>query len=149
MAAAAPGEGTWIVLYDGVCGFCKWILGGLLRLDPDRRLRPLALQQPEAAALLSELEPDLWMTSFHLVSPQGELVSAGEALPALLRLVRGGRYLAAVLARFPVFTGGSYRWIAEHRTQLSRLVPGSWKRWGAERVREREVSKSVRRGTST
>jgi predicted DCC family thiol-disulfide oxidoreductase YuxK len=149
MAVDPPGEGAWIVLYDGVCGFCKWILGGLLWLDADRRLRPLALQRPEASALLSELDPDLWMTSFHLVSPEGELLSAGEALPALLRLVRGGRYLAAALACFPALTGAGYRWIAEHRTQLSRLVPGSWKRWGAERVREREVSNSVRRGTST
>jgi predicted DCC family thiol-disulfide oxidoreductase YuxK len=149
MAAGAPREGAWIVLYDGVCGFCKWILGGLLKLDPDRRLQPLALQRPEAGTLLAELDPELWMTSFHLVSPEGELLSAGEALPALLRLVRGGRYLAAALARFPNLTAASYRWIAEHRTGLSRLVPGSWKRWGAERVREREVSNSVRRGTST
>jgi predicted DCC family thiol-disulfide oxidoreductase YuxK len=139
MDAGAGGEGTWIVLYDGVCGFCKWILGVLLRLDPDRRLRPLALQRPEAGALLSELDPDRWMTSFHLVSPEGELLSAGEALPALLRLVRGGRLPAAVLTRFPVLTAASYRWIAEHRTQLSRPVPGRWKRWGAARVREREA----------
>jgi predicted DCC family thiol-disulfide oxidoreductase YuxK len=139
MAHDPPGEGTWIVLYDGACGFCKWILGGLLRLDPDRRLQPLALQRPEADVLLAKLDPDLWMTSFHLISPTGELSSAGEALPALLRLVRGGRYPATALARFPGFTAATYRWIAEHRTQLSRLVPGRWKQWGAERVREREV----------
>lgn len=136
--AGAPGEGKWIVLYDGVCGFCKWILGGLLRLDSDRRLRPVALQRPEAGDLLSELDPDLWMASFHLVSPEGELLSAGEALPALLRLVRGGRFPAAALARFPAFTGGIYRWIAEHRMGLSRLVPGRWKQRGAELVRDRE-----------
>jgi predicted DCC family thiol-disulfide oxidoreductase YuxK len=147
--AGADGKGTWVVLYDGVCGFCKWILGGLLWLDSDLRLRPLALQRPEAAGLLSELDPDLWMTSFHLISPEGQLLSAGEALPALLSQVRGGRYLAAPFARFPALTGAGYRWIAEHRTQLSRLVPGRWKRWGAGRVREREVSNSVRGGTST
>jgi predicted DCC family thiol-disulfide oxidoreductase YuxK len=139
MAVGAQGEGTWIVLYDGACGFCKWILGGLLRLDPDRRLRPLALQRPEAGALLSELDPDLRMASFHLVSPDGELSSAGKALPALLGLIRGGSRPAAALARFPAITAASYRWIAEHRTQLSRVVPGSWKRWGAARVREREA----------
>jgi predicted DCC family thiol-disulfide oxidoreductase YuxK len=149
MATDPPAEGTWIVLYDGVCGFCKWVLGGLLWLDPDHRLQPLALQRPEADGLLSELDPDLWMTSFHLVSPEGELLSAGEALPALLRLVRGGGFPAAALARFPALTDPGYRWVAAHRTQLSRLVPGRWKRWGAERVREREVSNSVRGGTST
>jgi predicted DCC family thiol-disulfide oxidoreductase YuxK len=136
---ASEPERQWVVLYDGACGFCKWILGGLLWLDRDRRLRPLALQRQEAEAFLSEVEPELWMASFHLVTPDGELLSAGDALPPLLRLVRWGRFPAAVLARFPRLTGTSYRWIAEHRTRLSRFVPRRWKRRAAERVRKREA----------
>jgi len=135
---APGGQEQWIVLYDGACGFCKWILGGLLWLDRDRRLRPLALQQEEAQGLLTELDPDLWMASFHLVTPDGVLASAGEALPSLLRLVRGGRLPAAVLERCPGLTARGYRWIAENRTALSRFVPRRWKRRAAERVRDRE-----------
>jgi predicted DCC family thiol-disulfide oxidoreductase YuxK len=136
---APRGQEQWIVLYDGACGFCKWILGGLLWLDRDRRLRPLALQRQEAESLLSELDPDLWMTSFHLVTPGGGLLSAGEALPSLLRLVRGGRLPAAVLERFPTITARGYRWIAENRTALSRFVPRRWKTRAARSVREREA----------
>lgn len=129
----------WIVLYDGACGFCKWILAVLLWLDRDRRLRPMALQREEARPLLGELDPEEWMASFHLVTPQGDLLSAGAALPPLLRLVRGGRLPAAVLARFPGLTASSYRWIAENRIRLSRFVPRRWKRRAAERVRAREA----------
>jgi predicted DCC family thiol-disulfide oxidoreductase YuxK len=127
-----------VVLYDGACGFCKWTLGWLLRLDRDRLLRPMALQAEEAEGLLSGMTPELRMASFHLVAPGGDLLSGGEALPPLLRLIRGGRAPAAALARFPALTGRGYRWIAEHRTRLSRFVPGRWKRRAAERVRERE-----------
>ena len=136
---APRGQQQWILLYDGACGFCKWILAGLLWLDRDRRLRPLALQREEAEGLLSELDPDLWMASFHLVTPDGVLRSAGEALPPLLGLVRWGRFPAAVLARFPRLTGAGYRWIAAHRIELSRFVPRRWKRRAAERVGEREA----------
>lgn len=133
------GQEQWIVLYDGACGFCKWILGWLLWLDRDQLLRPLALQRQEAERFRSDLDPDLWMASFHLVTPEQALSSAGEALPALLRLVRGGRLPAAILERFPALTARSYRWIADNRTALSRFVPRRWKRRAAERVREREA----------
>ena len=45
----------WLVLYDGDCGLCKWLLAGLLRFDRAGRLRPLALQRPEAEALLADV----------------------------------------------------------------------------------------------
>ena len=141
--ADAEGGQKWIVLYDGACGFCKWILGGLLRLDREGRLRPVALEGEEADSLLSGLGVEERMTSFHLVSPQGSRLSGGEGLPALLRLVWGGRVPAAVLARFPRLTASGYRWIAANRIQLSRFVPGRWKRRAAERVREREAEAGV------
>jgi len=127
-----------VVLYDGACGFCKWTLGWLLRLDRDWRLRPMALQDEEADMLLAGMEPELRMASFHLLTPGGDLLSGGEALPPLLRLIRGGSAPAAALGRFPALTGRGYRWIAEHRTRLSQFVPARWKRRAAERVRERE-----------
>jgi len=131
--------GRWIVLYDGACGFCKWILAGLLWLDRDQRLQPVALQREEARPLLAELDPEEWMASFHLVTPQGELLSAGEALPPLLRLVRGGHLPADAFARFPGFTARGYRWIAANRIRLSRFVPRRWKQRAAEQVRLREA----------
>lgn len=134
----ARSQQCWLVLYDGDCGLCKWLLAGLLRFDRDGRLRPLALQRPEAEALLADLEPAERMASMHLVSPQGRRTSAGAALPALLKLLSGGRLPAAILERFPRFTSAGYGWIAAHRIGISRFVPGRLKRRAGERVRERE-----------
>lgn len=138
---AQPSQ-RWLVLYDGDCGFCKWLLAGLLRLDRARRLRPIALQSPEAEVLLADLDPAERMASMHVVSPDGARTSAGEALPALLGLLSGGRGPAALLARFPRFTRVGYRWVATHRIGISRFVPPRWKRRAAERVRERELESS-------
>lgn len=129
----------WLVLYDGDCGFCKWLLAGLLRFDRAERLRPIALQRPEAEALLADLDPGRRMESMHVVAPDGTRASAGEALPALLGLLRGGRAPAAVLARFPRLTSAGYRWVATHRIGISRFVPRRAKQRAAERVREREL----------
>jgi predicted DCC family thiol-disulfide oxidoreductase YuxK len=134
-----PAEQRWTVLYDGDCGFCKWLLAGLLRFDGARRLRPLALQRPEAGALLADLDPVERMESMHLVAPEGTRTSAGEALPSLLRQLRGGRLPAALFARFPRLTSAGYSWVAANRIGISRFVPARWKRRAAERVREREL----------
>ena len=139
MARPSAQPQRWIVLYDGDCGFCKWLLALLLRFDRARRLRPVALQGPEAEALLADLEPAERMASMHVVAPDGTRASAGEALPALLGLLSGGGLPAAVFARFPRLTSVSYQWIATHRIGISRFVPRRWKRRAAERVREREL----------
>jgi acetyl esterase len=128
----------WTVLYDADCGFCMWLLAALLGWDRAGRLLPLALQRPEAGALLPEIAPAERMASWHLLSPTGARLSGGAALPAVLRLLPGGRLPAAGLERIPGLTERGYRWVADHRSGLSRLVPGGAKRRGGERVRRRE-----------
>jgi predicted DCC family thiol-disulfide oxidoreductase YuxK len=131
-------SGPWTVLYDSDCGFCKWLLSGLLRWDRAARLRPLALQRPEAAELLHDLTPAERMASWHLISPAGRRHSGGAALPHLLRLLPAGRLPSAAFARIPRLSDRGYRWVAEHRSQLSKLVPSGAKARAAQRVRERE-----------
>jgi hypothetical protein len=43
-----------------------------------------------------------------------------------------------VLVRVPGLTDRGYRWTAEHRAQLAKLVPARVKRRARERVRQRE-----------
>ncbi len=129
---------TWAILYDADCGFCQWLLAGLLRWDRARTLQPIALQRPEADELLGDLTPAERIASWHLISPTGERRSGGAALAPLLRLLPGGRFPAAVCARFPRLAERGYRSVAAHRAQLSRLVPAGLKRRAAERVGERE-----------
>jgi predicted DCC family thiol-disulfide oxidoreductase YuxK len=134
----SPSGDRWTVLYDADCGFCKWLLSGLLRWDRAGRLRLIALQKPAATELLPELSPAERMGSWHLISPAGDRRSGGAALAPLLRLLPGGRFPAGAFARLPKLTDGAYRWVAGHRSRLSALVPAGAKRRAADRVRERE-----------
>jgi predicted DCC family thiol-disulfide oxidoreductase YuxK len=133
------GECRWVVLYDADCGFCKWLLSALLRWDRATRLRPIALQRSEADDLLRDLTPAERRASWHVISPAGERLSGGDAVPALLRLLPAGRLPAAGFARFPRLTKRGYRWVAEHRSQLSKLVPASAKERAGRRVDRRET----------
>jgi predicted DCC family thiol-disulfide oxidoreductase YuxK len=131
-------EGRWTVLYDADCGFCNWALSALLRWDRGGRLRPVALGRPEADRLLHDLTPDERTASWHLISPTGERRSGGAALPPLLRTLPGGRVPAAVFGRAPRLTDRGYRWVAEHRAELSRWLPSDAKRRARRFVRQRE-----------
>jgi predicted DCC family thiol-disulfide oxidoreductase YuxK len=135
-----PAGDRWVVLYDGDCGICNWLLAGLLRWDRAARLRPIALQRAEADVLLAGLEPAERMASWHLISPDGVRRSGGAAIAPLLGLLPRGRVPAAAVARFPGLAARGYLWVAEHRTQLSRWVPTSMKQRARERVGQREQS---------
>ena len=130
------------MLYDDGCGFCKWILAGILDWDRHHRVAPRALKSEEAEALLADLSPEEQLASWHLVSPEGERASAGAALAPLLRLLPGGRIPARGVASFPRFTNRAYGWVASHRAQLSRAVPGALKRRAGERVRRAEAGRT-------
>jgi predicted DCC family thiol-disulfide oxidoreductase YuxK len=114
---------AWAVLYDPVCGFCRWSLAQLLALDRHRVLRPVALATSEADELLADLTPEQRAASWHLVAPNGRRWSAGAAAPPLLRLLPRGRAPAALLERMPRTTERAYRWVADHRSWFSRLIP--------------------------
>jgi predicted DCC family thiol-disulfide oxidoreductase YuxK len=117
-----------LVLYDADCGFCRSALALLLQADRQRRLRPLALGTPAADELLADLTPEQRAGSWHLVMPDGSRSSAGAALAPLLALLPGGSLPAAVVASIPGPTERGYRWVAEHRSKLSRWVPSGAKR---------------------
>jgi predicted DCC family thiol-disulfide oxidoreductase YuxK len=113
----------WAVLYDRDCGFCRWSLARLLALDRRARLQPVALGTPDAGVVLADLTPEQRAGSWHLVAPDGRRWSAGAAAPPLLRLLPGGGLPAAVLERAPRATERAYRWVANHRSSLGRLIP--------------------------
>jgi predicted DCC family thiol-disulfide oxidoreductase YuxK len=110
------------ILYDADCGFCKWATAKVLAWDRDHRLRPVALQDPEAGALLEGMDKEQMLDSWHLVSPEGEVYSAGNGLPPLLRLLPGGRWPAAAAAALPRLTELLYRLVSARRAALSRWL---------------------------
>ena len=109
------------VLYDRDCGFCKWALDKILAWDRRHRLRPVAIQSEEGGRLLAEIEPERRLDSWHVVT-DGELLSAGAAAPRLFEALPGGRPLAALLRAFPGATERAYRWVADHRDLMARLL---------------------------
>jgi predicted DCC family thiol-disulfide oxidoreductase YuxK len=129
------------ILYDAGCGFCCWSLAQVLRLDRHSRLRPVALQDPEAGILLSGMAHDERMASWHLVGEDGRVHSGGDAFPPLLRLVPGGGPFARMLASFPSLADVGYRAVADRRAWFGRLIPAA----SAARARGR-IEAAAKRG---
>jgi branched-chain amino acid transport system substrate-binding protein len=117
-----PAQGAVALLYDRDCSFCKWCLEWILRWDRRGRLRPVAIQSEAGEELLADLDPGDRLDSWHLVTPDGEVASGGAAAAPLARLLPGGRPLAFVFATFPGATERVYRWVADHRGSLARLL---------------------------
>lgn len=111
-----------VVLFDEDCGFCRWAAGKLLAWDRRGRLRPVALQDPEAEQLLVGMDRGRQMASWHLVDLDGRIRSAGRAVAPLLRLLPAGTPLAVVAESFPKTTDRLYDWISRHRERLGSLL---------------------------
>ena len=111
-----------VVLYDQDCGFCKWSLDKILAWDRPRRLRPVAIQSEEGDRLLAAVEPRARLDSWHFVSDDGKLFSAGAAAEPLARALPWGRALGAAFGAFPGLTGRAYSYVARHRNRWARLL---------------------------
>lgn len=112
-----------MVLYDADCGFCTWVVDRIAaRVEPGA-LEIVPLQAPRADELLDGRVDDAakW-ESWHLVESDGALYSGGDAIPRVLRHVRGGHAAGRVAARFPRATSGAYKLVARHRDRLGRVV---------------------------
>ena len=119
---ATPPEAQAVVLYDDECGFCKWSLDKILAWDRHWRVRPAPIQSEEGERLLAGVPRDLWLDSWHLVEPSGEVHSAGDAAAPLASLLPGGRPLAFLFRTFPGITSRAYRLVAENRDRIARLL---------------------------
>jgi predicted DCC family thiol-disulfide oxidoreductase YuxK len=118
---------TW-VLYDRDCGFCRSTLALLLAWDRAGRLRPLALQDEQAAELLGGMSEAERLESVRVIAPGGEPVAGGRAFAQVLRALPGGAPVARLAELRPEATQRGYEWVAGHRTLLSRFVPAAAKR---------------------
>jgi len=129
--------GNAILLYDSDCGFCRWSLGKVLAWDRRARLRPVRLQAKEAERLLAGMPEEQRMGSWHLVSPAGEVRSAGAGIAPLLRLLPGGSPFGALAARLPGLMERGYRFVAGHRGLWGKFVTEGAKQRADRRIAER------------
>jgi predicted DCC family thiol-disulfide oxidoreductase YuxK len=70
------------------------------------------------------MDEDRKLASWHLVTADDRIYSAGAAFPPLLRLLPGGRPLAALAAAFPELTERAYERVARARGPRSRRSRG-------------------------
>lgn len=110
------------VLYDEDCGFCRWSLDKILAWDRHERLDPMPIQSAEGQRLLAGVPEALRLDSWHLVTPAGEVHSAGAGLPALFTELPGGAPLAALTRHMPKLSDRGYRAVAGNRDRLARLL---------------------------
>jgi predicted DCC family thiol-disulfide oxidoreductase YuxK len=112
-----------IVLYDADCGFCRWSADRLRAWDGRRgRLRFVSLQSPEADALLDPMAHDARFASWHVVTRDGRMRSAGAAVAPVLRELRGGSLPAIVAEMLPGSTERAYAWLVRNRPRLGRAL---------------------------
>ena len=117
-----------VLIYDGDCSMCRasalWLMrralsGGALEILPCR------------AAVRRTRFPDITdeacLTAMQLVLPDGRVVAGGDAVPELLRRIRGWGWLAGFFALPGVrpVARRVYRWIAENRMKLSCALKGA------------------------
>ena len=100
------------LIYDGECALCLRCVALLRWWDRSRRLAFVPYQDARAGELLPNTPHAALEQAMHLVAPGGVLAGAA-ALPAMLRLLPGGRPLAGLVAM------PGARWVAD---RLYRLV---------------------------
>ena len=134
-----PHHGPIIVLYDADCGFCRWSVAQLLRLDRAKRLRPEAIQDETGQLLLAAVPVTERLATAHAVTADGQVHSGGDAAAVVAAVLPAGAPAARLLRAAAGPTRAAYGLVASNRRHLGRLV--------SARMRERADAAIERRRT--
>jgi predicted DCC family thiol-disulfide oxidoreductase YuxK len=124
-----------IVLYDSDCGFCRWAMAWVVRLDRRDELVAVPIQSPLGSELLVDLDPDDRLAVAHTVEDDGRRGSGGAAAAEVLAVIDPTRMLARLARASPRRTNRLYDSVATRRTSLGRFV-GRGARQRADRLLE-------------
>lgn len=106
------------LIYDENCPLCIRFLDEVKRRDRVGRIEPVGFEDPRIRQLTPGMTEEQLRRSFHLVFPDGRVVSGSRAVPALLKLLPGGKVPGWLLEHLPGSAWLSeklYAWIATHR----------------------------------
>lgn len=106
------------LLYDENCSPCVGFQEEIKRRDRHGRIEPVGFEDPRIAALVPGMTREQLRNSFHLVLPDGRVLSGHRALPNLLELLPGWGLAAWFLRHAPGaewFSEHLYVWIASRR----------------------------------
>ncbi len=116
-----------VLIYDGDCAMCRasalWLMR---RARVSDLLEVLPCRSGPRRARYPGISDEACMQAMQLVLPDGRVLAGADAVPELLRRLRGWRWVAAPFGLPPVLpvTRRLYAWVARNRLKLScRLKP--------------------------
>ena len=119
----APNNPT--LIYDGECGICRQAVTILKKWDREHLLRYVPFQDSAGVSRFGIALPAL-AAAMHLLLPDGRVYPGADAVPELLRLLRGKRWLARLfdIPGVRPLARRIYAWIAMRRHCLVRGLGG-------------------------
>lgn len=117
-----------VLIYDADCAMCRASALWLMRLAlSGGRLEILPCRSEVRASRFPQVSENACMTAMQLVLPDGRVVEGADAVPELLRRIRGLAWLAAVFALPGMRPIGRrvYAWVARNRMRISCAFPSS------------------------
>lgn len=91
----------YLLAYDADCGPCTRFKRAIGFLDSYQRISPIPLTEADAEGILVSIPTSRRHRSFHLVAPDGEVLSGAAALPTLVGLLPAGRLPSKLMVSAP------------------------------------------------
>ncbi|MCM8794247.1 MAG: DUF393 domain-containing protein [Candidatus Omnitrophica bacterium] len=110
----------YYLLYDEECALCVRFQAGIKERDRKDLIVPVGFTDPRIHEIVPQLSNEQLLNNFHLVAPDGRVASGGNALPELLCLLPGLRFLGLTLKVLPParrLSDRIYRRIAARRKE--------------------------------
>src|SRR5947209_19443100 len=73
---------SYVLLYDGDCGICSALSRWIRAVDIRRRIRFESIQA--GRGLLKGIPEDRMLDAWHMVAPNGQVTTGGDAVPTLV-----------------------------------------------------------------
>ena len=114
-------QDSWVILWDGECGFCRRAVDWILARDRSGRMKAQPFQ--EALAWLPAEVVELSNQQVHVLDPDGHFWGGGDAVIKALSLA-GLSWVALVLALPGASAANAlaYRAVAQRREMFSKFL---------------------------
>ena len=113
------------LIYDAECAMCrKSALWLMRRAYSSGELEILPCRSPVRHERFPQVSEEACLTAMQLVLPDGRILSGADAVPELLRRIRGWGWVAGLFALPPArpLARGIYGWVARNRMKISCAV---------------------------
>lgn len=126
-------QGPAVLIYDDGCGLCQRGVAWARRAATPGRLEFVGCRSQERIRRFPQVPEEACMAAMVLALPDGRMLAGADAVPELLRAMKGWRWLSYVFAvpGVGLLARPAYRWVAKNRYSLSCLTKSQPKKEGA------------------